>query len=153
MGVVDPGLVPGGAVAVDERRIVWVGRDRDVEAAVDLDGARTLDARGGLVTPGLVDSHTHLVFAGERAGEFALRCSGRSYHDTALSGGGISVTTRATQAASDATLLESATARARRLLAQGVTTIEVKSGYGLTPRRSSGSSGSSRSSPTRSGAR
>ena len=132
-GLSDAGLVPGGAVAVDERRIVWVGRDRDVDAAVDSEGARTLDARGGLVTPGLVDSHTHLVFAGERAGEFALRCSGRSYLDTALSGGGISVTTRATQAASDAALLETAAARARRLLAQGVTTVEVKSGYGLTP--------------------
>jgi imidazolonepropionase-like amidohydrolase len=57
-----------------------------------------LDAKGGLVTPGLVDSHTHLVFAGERAGEFALRCSGKSYLDVALSGGGIAVTTRSTQA-------------------------------------------------------
>ncbi len=131
-GPSDVGIVGGGAVAVDERRIVWVGRDRDVDAAVERDGARVLDARGGLVTPGLVDSHTHLVFAGERAGEFALRCTGRSYLDTAISGGGISVTTRATQAASDASLLESAGARARRLLAQGVTTIEVKSGYGLT---------------------
>jgi imidazolonepropionase len=131
-GPSDPGLVSGGAVAVDERRIVWVGRDRDVDAAVEVDGARVLDARGGLVTPGLVDSHTHLVFAGERAGEFALRCAGRSYHDTAISGGGIAVTTRATEAASDAALLDAAVARARRLLAQGVTTIEAKSGYGLT---------------------
>jgi imidazolonepropionase len=79
-----------------------------------------------------VDSHTHLVFAGERAGEFALRCSGKSYLDTALSGGGIGVTTRATQAATDAALLDGALVRARRLLAQGVTTVEVKSGYGLT---------------------
>lgn len=132
-GLSDVGIVAGAAVAVDERRIVWVGRDRDLDGAVERDGARVLDARGGLVTPGLVDSHTHLVFAGERAGEFALRCTGRSYLDTAISGGGISVTTRATQAASDASLLESAVARARRLLAQGVTTIEVKSGYGLTP--------------------
>jgi imidazolonepropionase len=131
-GLSDGGLLPGGAIAVDERRIFWVGRDRDLDGAVEREGARVIDARGGLVTPGLVDSHTHLVFAGERAGEFALRCSGRSYADTAISGGGISVTTRATQAASDATLLESAVARARRLLAQGVTTIEVKSGYGLT---------------------
>jgi imidazolonepropionase len=119
-------------VAVDERRIVWVGAERDLDAAVDPEGARVLDARGALVTPGLVDSHTHLVFAGERAGEFALRATGRSYLDTALSGGGIGVTTRATQAASDATLVDTAVARARRLLAQGVTTVEVKSGYGLT---------------------
>jgi imidazolonepropionase len=132
-GPSEAGLVPGGAVAIDDRRIAWVGRDRDLDAAVDLGGARVLDAGGGLVTPGLVDSHTHLVFAGERAGEFALRCSGKSYLDVALSGGGIAVTTRATRAASDAQLLDAAVARARRLLAQGVTTIEVKSGYGLTP--------------------
>jgi imidazolonepropionase len=131
-GPSDAGLVPGGAVAIDDLRMVWVGRDRDLDAAVDLSDARVLDARGGLVTPGLVDSHTHLVFAGERAGEFALRCAGKSYLDTALSGGGIGVTTRATQAASDAALLDAAVVRARRLLAQGVTTIEVKSGYGLT---------------------
>jgi imidazolonepropionase len=130
-GASDPGLVPGGAVAVEDRRIAWVGRDRDLEDAVDLDGAAVLDARGGLVTPGLVDSHTHLVFAGERAGEFALRVSGKSYLDVALSGGGIAATTRATRAASDDALLASAAARARHLLAQGVTTIEVKSGYGL----------------------
>jgi imidazolonepropionase len=130
-GPSDAGLLPGGAVAVDDRRIVWVGRDRDLEAAVDLDGARLLDARGGLVTPGLVDSHTHLVFAGERAGEFALRVTGKSYLDVALSGGGIAATTRATNAASDAQLLDAAVVRARRLLAQGVTTVEVKSGYGL----------------------
>jgi imidazolonepropionase len=131
-GPSDPGLVPGGAVAVEDRRIVWVGRDRDLEAAVDVEGARVLDARGGLVTPGLVDSHTHLVFGGERAGEFALRCTGRRYVDTALTGGGIAVTTRATQAMTDGALLETAVARVRRLLAQGVTTVEVKSGYGLT---------------------
>ncbi len=132
-GPSEAGLVPGGAVAVEDRRIAWIGRDRDLEAAVDLEEARILDAEGGLVTPGLVDSHTHLVFAGERAGEFALRCSGKSYLDVALSGGGISVTTRATHAASDVALFDAAVLRARRLLGQGVTTIEVKSGYGLTP--------------------
>jgi imidazolonepropionase len=132
-GPSDAGLVPGGAVAIEDRRIAWVGRDRDLEGAVDLGSARILDARGGLVTPGLVDSHTHLVFAGERAGEFALRCAGRSYLQTALSGGGIAVTTHATVAASDEALFSAAATRARRLLAQGVTTIEVKSGYGLTP--------------------
>ncbi len=131
-GPSDPGLVPGGAVAVEDRRIAWVGNDGDLEGAVDLEGATVLDAGGGLVTPGLVDSHTHLVFAGERAGEFALRASGKSYLDVALSGGGIAATTRATNAASEAALLEGALGRARRLLAQGVTTVEVKSGYGLT---------------------
>src|SRR5512147_2145712 len=131
-GPSDPGLVPGGAVAVEDRRIAWVGRDGDLEDAVELDGATVLDARGGLVTPGLVDSHTHLVFDGERAGEFALRVSGKSYLDVALAGGGIAATTRATHAASDEALLAAALARARRLLAQGVTAVEVKSGYGLT---------------------
>jgi imidazolonepropionase len=130
-GPSDPGLVPGGAVAIANRQIAWVGRDRDLASAVELDGAQVLDARGGLVTPGLVDSHTHLVFAGERAGEFALRCSGRSYLSVALSGGGIAATTRATMAASDAVLFDAAAGRARRLLAQGITTVEVKSGYGL----------------------
>jgi imidazolonepropionase len=131
-GPSDPGLVPGGAVAVEDRRVAWVGEDRELEGAVELEGATVLDARGALVTPGLVDAHTHLVFAGERAGEFALRVSGKSYLDVALAGGGIMATTRATAAASDAALLESALARARRLLAQGVTTVEVKSGYGLS---------------------
>jgi imidazolonepropionase len=132
-GPSDAGLAPQGAVAIDDRRIAWVGRDRDLGQAVDLEGARVLDAAGGLVTPGLVDSHTHLVFAGERAGEFALRCSGKSYLDVALSGGGIAATTRATRAASDVALFDGAVARARRLLAQGVTTVEAKSGYGLDP--------------------
>jgi imidazolonepropionase len=131
-GPSDAGLLSSAAVAVDDLHTLWVGNDHELEARVDLSEARIVDARGGLVTPGLVDSHTHLVFAGERAGEFALRCAGKSYLDTALSGGGIGVTAHATEAASDAALLDAAVARARRLVAQGVTTIEVKSGYGLT---------------------
>ncbi|ABS26518.1 imidazolonepropionase [Anaeromyxobacter sp. Fw109-5] len=131
-GTSDPGLIPSAAVAVDDRRIAYAGPERGLEEVVDAADAQVIDAGGGLVTPGLVDAHTHLVFAGERAGEFALRCAGKSYLSVALSGGGIAVTTRATRAASDATLLEAAIARARRLLAQGVTTIEVKSGYGLS---------------------
>lgn len=130
-GPSDAGLVPEGAVAVEDRRIAWVGPERDLEAHVECTGAEVLDAGGGLVTPGLVDAHTHLVFAGERAGEFAARCAGASYQDLARAGGGIAATARATAAASDAALLEDALVRARRLLAQGVTTIEVKSGYGL----------------------
>jgi imidazolonepropionase len=130
-GPSDAGLQHAAAIAVEDRRVAWVGPDRDLEDAVQLEGARVIDARGGLVTPGLVDSHTHLVFAGDRAGEFALRCAGRSYQEVALSGGGIAVTTRATRAAPEDALFRDAEARARRLLAQGVTTVEVKSGYGL----------------------
>jgi imidazolonepropionase len=131
-GPSDAGLLHGAALAVTNRHVAWIGRDRDLADAVDLDGARVIDARGGLVTPGLIDSHTHLVFAGDRAGEFALRVTGRSYLEVALSGGGIAVTTRATLAARDDVLFEEAARRARRLLQQGVTTVEVKSGYGLT---------------------
>lgn len=131
-GPSDAGLVPGAAVAVADRLIAWVGPDRELADAVDLDQAEVLDARGGLVSPGLVDSHTHLVFAGERAGEFALRCTGRSYRQTALTGGGIAATAFATGAAPTDKLVEAGLARVRRLLAQGVTTVEVKSGYGLS---------------------
>ncbi|MGC3998515.1 MAG: imidazolonepropionase [Anaeromyxobacter sp.] len=132
-GPSDPGLLPGGAVALAGETVAWTGPDAELERAVDLAGAEVVDARGGLVTPGLVDAHTHLLFAGDRSGEFALRCAGKSYLEIAAAGGGIGATTRATAAASDEALLEAAVARARRLLAQGVTTVEVKSGYGLEP--------------------
>jgi imidazolonepropionase len=131
-GPSDAGLVPAGAVAIADRQIAWVGPERELEARVDLAGATELDARGGLVTPGLVDAHTHLLFGGERANEFAMRCAGASYLDLARAGGGISATTRATAAASDDALLRAAVVCARRLLAQGITTVEVKSGYGLS---------------------
>jgi imidazolonepropionase len=132
-GPSDAGLIANGAVAIADRHIAWVGPERDLGAArVDVEGATVLDARGGLVTPGLVDSHTHLVFGGERANEFAMRCAGASYQELARAGGGIAATTRATAAASDEALLADAVVRARRLLAQGVTTVEVKSGYGLS---------------------
>jgi imidazolonepropionase len=131
-GASDAGLVADGAVAVSGHLVAWVGSDTALEGAVDLKGAEMIDAGGRLVTPGLVDSHTHLVFAGERAGELAERALGRSHLEIAKAGGGILATARATAAASDEELLELALARARRLLAQGVTTVEVKSGYGLT---------------------
>jgi imidazolonepropionase len=128
----DAGLVPDGAVAVADRLVAWVGPDARLDAEVDLDGAEVVDAGGRLVTPGLVDSHTHLVFAGDRAVEHAARCAGKSYLEAAREGGGILATVRATAAAADDALLASAMERARRLLAQGVTTVEVKSGYGLS---------------------
>jgi imidazolonepropionase len=132
-GPSDAGLIANGAVVIADRQIAWVGPERELARHVDgVEGATTLDARGGLVTPGLVDSHTHLLFGGERANEFAMRCAGASYQELARAGGGIAATMRATAAASDEALLADAVVRARRLLAQGVTTVEVKSGYGLS---------------------
>jgi imidazolonepropionase len=131
-GPSDAGLVTDGAVAISDRLVGWVGPDGALEASVDLEGAEIVDAGGRLVTPGLVDSHTHLVFAGERADELAARAAGKNQLEIARSGGGILATVRATAAASDEALLAAALVRARRLLAQGVTTVEVKSGYGLT---------------------
>ncbi len=133
-GPSDPGLLPGAAVAVEERTLGWIGPEPDLERACDLAGAEVIDAGGRLVTPGLVDSHTHLVFGdrGERARELAARCAGASYLEAARAGGGIAATVAATRAASDEALLAGAESRALRLLGQGVTTVEVKSGYGLS---------------------
>jgi imidazolonepropionase len=132
-GASDPGYLDDHAVAIAGGAIAWLGPDARVEAEVDLSTARVVDAHGRLVTPGLVDAHTHLVFGddGARAAEFASLAAGRSYSAIARAGGGILATVRATRAASDESLLWAATARARRLLAWGVTTVEVKSGYGL----------------------
>jgi imidazolonepropionase len=128
----DPVLRSGCAVAVAGDRIAWIGPDESLEAAVDLREARVVDASGRLVSPGLVDAHTHLVFGddGSRASEFAALAAGASYADIAREGGGIRATMRATRSAPDAELLRTARIRARRLLAAGVTTVEVKSGYG-----------------------
>ena len=90
------------------------------------------DGRGALVTPGLVDCHTHLVYGGQRAGEFAMRLAGASYEEVAKAGGGIVSTVRATRAASEEELFDSASARLASLLAEGVCAIEIKSGYGLS---------------------
>lgn len=130
------GLVRDGALACAGDRIAWAGPDSALEgwlAARGLGpGLPTLDAAGALVTPGLVDCHTHLLFAGDRAGEHARRLAGASYLEIAAAGGGIRATVRAVRAASDEALLASARERLGRLLDGGVTTVEVKSGYGLS---------------------
>lgn len=125
------------AIAIADGRVAWVGSMDDVPAEHrDLE---VLDVGGGAVIPGFVDPHTHLVFAGDRADEFASRLRGERYEDVLAEGGGINATVRRTRAASFDDLLASATARADRMLANGTTTVEVKSGYGLdidTERRS-----------------
>jgi len=121
------GLIERGAVLIDGAGIAWVGPEAAAPACT---GAR-IDLGGRLVTPGLIDCHTHVVHAGERAREFEMRLQGASYADIARAGGGILSTVRATRAADEAALLAQSLPRVDRMLAQGVTTIEVKSGYGL----------------------
>jgi len=118
-----------GAVALAGERIAWVGPAADLTALGD--AVEIVDAAGALLTPGLVDCHTHLVFAGDRAAEFELRQQGASYEQIARAGGGILATVSATRAASEDELLALALTRARVLMAEGVTSLEIKSGYGL----------------------
>nr|WP_127103903.1 imidazolonepropionase [Pararhodobacter zhoushanensis] len=117
---------PRGAVAIGGGRILYAGP----EAGLTLDGPRR-DLGGRLVTPGLIDCHTHLVHGGDRAREFALRLEGASYEAIARAGGGIVSTVSATRTASEDALYAQAEPRLKALLAEGVTTVEIKSGYGL----------------------
>jgi len=123
------GLIERGAVAVSDGRLVYVGKEADLPAGIN--GAIETDLEGRLITPGLIDCHTHLVFAGDRSDEFVLRLAGADYQTIAQNGGGIQSTVRATRAASEAQLIDSAEERLLHFLAEGVTTIEIKSGYGL----------------------
>ncbi len=123
------GLIPDGAVGAKDGRIVFAGPLSDLPP--DADAAELIELEDRLVTPGLIDCHTHLVFAGDRADEFEQRMAGASYEAIAEAGGGILSTVRATRAASEEALVASALQRLDRLIAEGVTTIEVKSGYGL----------------------
>ena len=129
----DLGIVAGGAVAVAGGRIAAVGSLGQVRDQVSVGpGTRQLDAEGRLVTPGLVDAHTHLVFAGSREEEFVLKIvEGRSYEDIEARGGGVAVTVAATRAASADQLLAQARQVVARMFAGGTTTIEAKSGYAL----------------------
>lgn len=123
------GLVGNAAIAVADGRIAWVGnRDRlpDVYRKIE-----PLDFGACLITPGLIDCHTHLIFAGNRAGEFEKRLNGASYEEIARDGGGIAATVNATRAAGEDELLRLALPRLETLTGEGVTTLEVKSGYGL----------------------
>ena len=124
------GLVVDGALAMRDGRIAWVGARCELPERHQ--AAEVIDVDGCLITPGLIDCHTHLVFGGHRAHEFDLRLNGASYAQIAAAGGGIVSTVTATRSADEASLLDTALARAKALLADGVTTLEIKSGYGLT---------------------
>jgi len=128
----DWGLVDAGAMLTRGAFIEWVGPQAEVPDALASRVAQEHDLQGALVTPGLVDCHTHLVYGGQRAREFELRLQGASYEDIARAGGGIRATVAATRAASSDALFASARRRALMLMAEGVTTLEVKSGYGLS---------------------
>jgi len=122
--------ITGGALLTRGARIEWVGEEAQLPAIAS--GAEAHDLAGAWVTPGLIDCHTHLVFAGTRADEYAQRLRGRSYEEIARAGGGILSTVRAVRAASEAQLFEESAPRLAALASEGVTTIEIKSGYGLT---------------------
>ena len=129
----DLGIVAGGALAAREGRVVWVGEEGDLEAAVTIpDDAVVVDAEGACVLPGFVDAHTHAVFAGERAGEYGERLAGVTYRELLERGGGINETVRATRTASPRELAALTRRRLDSFLLHGTTTLEVKSGYGLT---------------------
>jgi imidazolonepropionase len=122
------GLIPKGSVLIDEGRIQWVGPEI---AQAETRARRTIAGRGRLVTPGLIDCHTHIVYGGNRADEFAKRLKGVSYEEIARQGGGILSTVRATRACSAEALAAAARPRVCALMREGVTTLEIKTGYGL----------------------
>lgn len=123
------GVIENGALAIDGEKIAWVGAAQDIP--LDYRTWNSEDFGGALATPALIDAHTHIVFGGDRANEFEMRLEGASYEEVARAGGGIISTVKATRAASVDELVESALPRLDVLIAEGVTTIEVKSGYGL----------------------
>jgi len=125
------GLVEDGAIVAGGESIEWVGPSRELPPEWRDRAASVEDCGGALVTPGLIDCHTHLVYGGHRANEFELRLKGATYEDIARGGGGIISTVRATREASETQLLEQAEPRLKALMAEGVTTIEIKTGYGL----------------------
>ncbi len=124
------GIVEKGAVASRGGRVAFAGPQDDLPRGWR-NRARTVDCEGRWITPGLIDCHTHLVYGGERAEEFEMRLAGATYEEIARAGGGILSTVRATRAAPEEDLVRSALRRLDALIAEGVTTIEVKSGYGL----------------------
>ncbi|TJV00302.1 MAG: imidazolonepropionase [Mesorhizobium sp.] len=124
------GVVEHGAVAARDGRIVYAGPESEMPAAF-LQGAETVDCDGRWITPGLIDCHTHLVYAGNRANEFEMRLAGATYEEVARAGGGIVSSVKSLRAASEDELVAQTLPRLDALMAEGVTSVEVKSGYGL----------------------
>jgi len=130
-GIHSYGMIPNGAIGVTNGKISWLGTMTDLPGAPEKLSKSVTDCAGALITPGLIDCHTHLIFGGNRINEFEQRLEGVSYEEIAREGGGIRSTVAATRAASEDDLFESATLRLQKLINEGVTTIEIKSGYGL----------------------
>ena len=124
------GEITQGALAISEGKIAWLGKEAELPS-YDRAQVEVIDGKGQWLTPGLIDCHTHLVYGGNRANEFEMRLQGKSYQEIANAGGGIVSTVTATRKASEQELLELALPRLQALHSQGVTTLEVKSGYGL----------------------
>ena len=125
------GLIEDAALVVEGEAIAWVGPRADLPADLQARCKAQHDAGGALITPGLIDCHTHLVYGGDRAHEFELRLNGATYEEIARTGGGIASTVKATRSATAQQLQTQSAARLQRLIAEGVTTLEIKSGYGL----------------------
>lgn len=130
----DIGIIENGSVLSENGKIIAVGTDEEISTQYKdkIKDAKVVDATGRVVTPGLVDPHTHIVYAGTRENEYAMRLRGQTYMEIMNAGGGIHATTRATQQASFDELYEQSTTRLDKMLLNGITTIEAKSGYGLT---------------------
>jgi imidazolonepropionase len=130
-GKEDLAIIENGAMIIKDEKIAWVGKEGDVTKVIEsID--KEIDAQRMVVLPGLVDPHTHLVFSGSRHDEFAMRCEGKSYLEIAKKGGGILSTVRLTREATPAKLLELSKNRIHQAKSFGITTLEIKSGYGLS---------------------
>lgn len=126
----DYGIIENGAIAIKDGKIAWLGKRSDLPP-FDVFGTPTYQGKGGWITPGLIDCHTHIVYGGNRAKEFEMRLEGATYQEIAAAGGGIVSTVKATREADEETLYVAAKDRLNALMKEGVTTVEIKSGYGL----------------------